>query len=83
MGIITLVFLNFKIYLKIILLDLGKTIREDISDRVNEHFNDKRGASDWTRMHKPKYWLAPITNISNDLESWERAETLERWVFLF
>ena len=54
---------------------VGKSIM-NVTARVQEHF--LTGGSAWTKLHQPKEQLIPILNASDDLESSERAETLER-----
>lgn len=55
---------------------IGKTVRP-IKERVKEHFS-KVPRTSWIRAHKPMAVVSTMTNIPNDHESWERAETLER-----
>ena len=57
---------------------VGKSIM-NVTARVQEHF--LTGGSAWTKQHHPIEQLTPIVNTSDDLESSERAETLERmWI---
>jgi hypothetical protein len=53
---------------------VGKTT--NMAARLNEHFTS--GGSAWTRRHPPVERVDPIVDPSPDLESTERAETLER-----
>jgi hypothetical protein len=56
---------------------VGKS--NDIESRVSHHFQS--GASAWTRLHKPIERLEPINQNFGDVESLERAETLDRmWI---
>jgi len=60
---------------------IGKTIR-NVNTRIKEHLDNGYQTSGWTRLYKPLRRLAPLTSIPDDLESWERAETLERmWIY--
>ena len=54
---------------------VGKSML-NVTARVQEHF--LTGGSAWTKTHQPIEQLTPILNASDDLESSERAETLER-----
>lgn len=57
---------------------VGKTGRA-VETRVEEHFSSPKPA--WIKSHRPLEAVRPITFIPSDLESWERAEVLERmWV---
>jgi predicted GIY-YIG superfamily endonuclease len=53
---------------------VGKTTRP-LDERLREHFS--KGNMKWTRQYPLVGTLPPLTYV-NDLESWERAETLER-----
>ena len=60
---------------------VGKTIR-NVHTRIKEHLDNGYMTSRWTKQYKPLRRLAPLTSIPDDLESWERAETLERmWIY--
>ena len=60
---------------------VGKTIR-NVNTRIKEHLDNGYMTSRWTKQYKPLRRLAPLTSIPDDLESWERAETLERmWIY--
>ena len=54
---------------------VGKSM-SNVTARVLEHFTT--GGSAWTKKYQPLVQIDPITNATEDLESWERAETLER-----
>jgi GIY-YIG catalytic domain len=57
---------------------VGKS-NQNVEARVKEHFNS--GGSAFTKRFKPIRQLQPLTQPSVDLESYERAETLEQmWV---
>lgn len=57
---------------------VGKS-NQNVEARVKEHFNS--GGSAFTKRFKPIRQLEPLTQPSIDLESTERAETLEQmWV---
>ena len=57
---------------------VGKTGRT-VELRIQEHFSSPKPA--WIRAHRPIAAVTPLTFLPTDLESWERAETLERiWV---
>lgn len=57
---------------------IGKS-NQNVEARVKEHFNS--GGSAFTKRFKPVRQLQPLTQPSVDLESYERAETLEQmWV---
>ena len=54
---------------------VGKSM-SNVTTRVLEHFTS--GGSAWTKKFQPLTQIQPITKPTEDLESWERAETLER-----
>lgn len=56
---------------------VGKT-RRNSHQRVKEHFRPANVGSRWTKDFPPLQRLLPLTRVQDDLESWERAETLER-----
>lgn len=57
---------------------IGKS-NQNVDARVKEHFNS--GGSAFTKKFKPIRQLEPLTQPTTDLESYERAETLEQmWV---
>ena len=57
---------------------VGKTSRA-VGLRIQEHFSSPKPA--WIRAYRPIAAVTPMTFLPADLESWERAETLERmWV---
>jgi GIY-YIG catalytic domain len=57
---------------------IGKS-NQNVDARVKEHFNS--GGSAFTKKFKPLRQLEPLTQPTTDLESYERAETLEQmWV---
>ena len=55
---------------------IGKTYRP-MGQRLGEHFA-RASRTAWTRLHPPLSTIQPMTYLPGDLESWERAETLER-----
>jgi hypothetical protein len=54
---------------------VGKS--DNVDKRIYEHFHLGGGAA-WTKKYKPLERLHPITPTITDLESFERAETLDR-----
>lgn len=54
---------------------VGKS-NQNVDARVKEHFNS--GGSAFTKKFKPVRQLEPLTQPTTDLESYERAETLEQ-----
>ena len=54
---------------------VGKTGRP-VELRIKEHFSSPKPA--WIRAYRPVAAVTPLTCLPADLESWERAETLER-----
>ena len=54
---------------------VGKTVR-DIEERVAEHFSGDK--LQWMKKNRPIQRIDTLTSIPQDLDSWERSETIDR-----